>query len=498
MKHRTMIENINVKIVKATKWSTLTEVIVKLLSPITNMILARILTPEAFGIVASITMITSLAEIFADAGFQSYLVQHEFKTEEDLNNSTTVAFWSNFTISCLIYILIFITRNHIANMLRNPELGFAISIAGLNILLTALSSIHIARYRRNFDFRTLFFIRIISSGVPFFVTIPMALIYKNYWALLIGTLVSNIINAVGLTLCSDWKPEFYFSIKHFKDMFSFSMWTFLDIITMWLVSYTGTFIVGYYLSEYYLGLYKISITTVDSYMNIITGSTATVLFSALSRLKDHKQEYERTLFKFQRMISMFVMPMGIGLFLYRSLATDILLGPKWSEAKDFIGIWALISAINVIFGQNISDVFRSKGKPQLALLTQFIHFIILVPALYITSQINFRVLYISRSLIKLEYVLIGLVFLWIVLRISFIKILKNVAPTMIASLVMGGIALFLQQMGSSVIWQFISIFICALVYFGIVMSIPSLRDDLIEITFFRKMADRLKFLKSKL
>jgi PST family polysaccharide transporter len=176
-----MVENINMKIVKATKWSTLTEVIVKMLSPITNMILARILTPEVFGIVASITMITSLAEIFADAGFQSYLVQHEFKNEEELNNSTTVAFWSNFAISCFIYILIFTTRNHIANMLRNPELGFAISIAGLNILLTAFSSIHIARYRRNFDFRTLFFIRIISSVVPFFVTIPIALIYKNYW-----------------------------------------------------------------------------------------------------------------------------------------------------------------------------------------------------------------------------------------------------------------------------------------------------------------------------
>jgi len=475
VKQKSMVENINMKIVKATKWSTLTEVIVKMLSPITNMILARILTPEAFGIVASI----------------SYLVQHEFKNEEELNNSTTVAFWSNFAISCFIYILIFTTRNHIANMLRNPELEFAISIAGLNILLTAFSSIHIARYRRNFDFRTLFFIRIISSVVPFFVTIPIALIYKNYWALLIGTLVSNIINAVGLTLRSEWKPEFYFSLKHFKDMFSFSMWTFLDIITMWLVSYTGTFIVGYYLSEYYLGLYKISINTVDSYMNIITGSTATILFSALSRLKDDEEEYERTLFKFQRMISMFVMPMGIGLFLYRSLATDILLGPNWAEAKDFIGLWALISAINVIFGQNISDVFRSKGKPQLALLAQFIHFVILVPALYITSQINFRALYISRSLIKLEYVLVGLIFLWLVLRI--IKILKNVAPTMIASLVMGGIAVGLQHLGSSVIWQFISIFICALVYFGIVMSIPSLRNDLIEIKFFRKIVYKIKF-----
>lgn len=491
-----MSENFNSKVVKATKWSTVTEVLVKILSPITNMILARILTPEAFGVVATITMITSLAEIFADAGFQNFLVQHEFKNKEELDNSTTVAFWSNFMISIVIYLLIFITRNHIARMLGSPKLGFAISLASLNILLSTFSGIHIARYRRNFDFKTLFFVRIISSGIPFLVTIPMALIYRNYWALLIGTLTTNIINAIGLTIRSDWKPRFYFNIRHFKEMFSFSMWTFLDIITMWLVSYTGTFIVGYYLSDYYLGLYKISITTVDSYMAIITGSTAAVLFSALSRLKDNQKEYEKTLFKFQRMISMFVMPMGIGLFLYRSLATKILLGSQWTEAKDFIGLWALISAINVIFGQNISEVFRSKGKPQLALLTQFLHLIVLVPALIITSQINFRVLYISRSLIKLEYVFVGLILLWIFLKLSFIRILKNVAPTIIASLLMGGVALVLQQIGNSVIWEFISIFICILVYFGIIISIPSMRRDLMEIKFVKKILRKVKLLAS--
>lgn len=490
-----MGENFNSKVVKATKWSTITEVLVKILSPITNMILARILTPEAFGIVASITMITSLAEIFADAGFQNFLVQHEFNNKEELNNSTTVAFWSNFMISFFIYLFIFVTRNHIANMLGNPQLGFAISIASLNILLTTFSGIHIARFRRNFDFKTLFYVRIISSGVPFLVTIPMALIYKNYWALLIGTLSSNIINAMGLTLRSEWRPRFYFNIRHFKEMFSFSMWTFLDIITMWLVSYTGTFIVGYYLSDYYLGLYKISITTVDSYMTIITGSTAAVLFSALSRLKDNQKEYEKTLFKFQRMISMFVMPMGIGLFLYRSLATKILLGSQWTEAKDFIGLWAFISAINVIFGQNISEVFRSKGKPQLALLTQFLHFIVLLPALIITSRISFKTLYISRSLIKLEYVIVGLVLLWIAFRISFIKILKNVAPTIIASLLMGLVAIGLQKVGNSVIWEFISIFICILVYFGAIMSNSSMRSDLIEIKFVRNILSKVKFLK---
>lgn len=151
-----MSENFNSKVFKATKWSTITEVIVKVLSPITNMILARLLTPEAFGIVASITIITSLGEMFAEAGFQNYLVQHEFKNQEELDKSTTVAFWSNFIISGLIYIIIFLTRNQVGRLLGNEQLGFPISIASISILLTSFSSIQIARYRRDFDYKTLF------------------------------------------------------------------------------------------------------------------------------------------------------------------------------------------------------------------------------------------------------------------------------------------------------------------------------------------------------
>ena len=87
-----MSANINKKVGQATKWSSITEIIAKLISPITNMILARLLVPEAFGVVATITMVISFAEIFTDAGFQKYIIQHEFLDDEALNNSTNVAF----------------------------------------------------------------------------------------------------------------------------------------------------------------------------------------------------------------------------------------------------------------------------------------------------------------------------------------------------------------------------------------------------------------------
>ena len=91
--------NLNKKIGMAAKWSIATEIAAKLISPVSNMILARFLTPEAFGVVATVTMVTSFADMFTDAGFQKYLVQHEFKDKNDQYDSTTVAFWTNLAIS---------------------------------------------------------------------------------------------------------------------------------------------------------------------------------------------------------------------------------------------------------------------------------------------------------------------------------------------------------------------------------------------------------------
>ena len=100
-----MKDNINKKVINATKWSTMAEILSRISSPIVNMVLARILTPEAFGVVASISIVTSFADIFTDAGFQRYIIQHQYKDDEELDKGTNVAFWTNLMLSITILLL---------------------------------------------------------------------------------------------------------------------------------------------------------------------------------------------------------------------------------------------------------------------------------------------------------------------------------------------------------------------------------------------------------
>ena len=458
-----MSENLNSKIKSATKWSAITELIAKLLTPIVSIVLARLLTPEAFGVVTTLTMIITFAEIFTDAGFQKYLVQHEFVDSKDRKESTDVAFWSNLIMSLLIWACIAIFASPLAALVGNPGLGHVLIIACASIPLAAFSSIQMALYKRDFDFKTLFKVRMVGVFMPLFVTIPLAFFLRSYWALVIGTLAVNTSNAILLTMYSTWKPSLYFSFLKLKEMLSFTIWSMIEQISIWLTSYVDVFIVGTMLSQYYLGLYKTSSALVGQLMGLITAVTTPILFSALSRLQEDEKSFTEMFYRFQKIVGLLVIPLGTGVFLFSDFITSILLGDQWMEASGFIGLWALTSAVTIVLSHYASEVYRAKGKPKLSVLAQVLHIIVLWPTVLIAVKYGFETLYISRSLIRFELILVNLVILKLLIKISPLYMIKNILPSCAAALLMC-IVFYLIGSTDTLFSTLISIVICALAY----------------------------------
>ncbi|MCP8967834.1 lipopolysaccharide biosynthesis protein [Ectobacillus ponti] len=465
------------KVITAAKWSTITQVASKIISPLTNMILARILAPEAFGVIATITMITSFVEMFTDAGFQKYLVQREFKSDDEKHKSANVAFLTNLMMSIIFWIVIVIAREPIAVLVGNPGMGNVVAVACFQLPLTAFSSIQMALYRRDFDFKTLFIVRMVSTGIPFIVTIPLAMLGLSYWALVIGNILMYLSNAIVLTIKSKWKPNFYYNIKILKEMFSFSIWSLIEAISIWLTVWIDAFIIANVLSNYHLGIYKTSTTMVNALMSLITASVVPILFSALSRLQDNNEMFNRTYFKVQRLVALFVFPIGIGVFLYSDLATSILLGNKWGEASKVVGIWALTSSIMIVLGNFSSEVYRAKGKPKLSFLAQMLHLIVLVPTCLISSKYGFLVLVYARSLIRLQFVLVHFFLMRFVIGIPMMQTVRNITPLAISAALTGGFGYFLRQMNEGLAWNLGSILLCVMFYFGIVLLFSGIRQE---------------------
>lgn len=468
----------NTHILKATKWSSITEIVAKLVTPITSIVLARLLTPEAFGVVATLTMVITFAEIFTDAGFQKYLIQHEFDDDIDKDQSTNVAFWSNLIMSLFIWLVIGVFADPLAAMVGNPGLGHVLTIACVSIPLAAFSSIQMALYKRDLDFKTLFKVRIVGICIPLLVTIPLAFYLRSYWALVIGTIATNCANAVLLTVYSKWKPEFYYSFAKLKEMFSFSAWSVIEAVSIWLTGYVDVFIIGVYLNEYYLGLYKTSMTIVGQIMGLITAATTPILFSSLSRLQDDENAFQTLFFKFQKLVGLLVIPLGVGIYCYSDLVTKILLGDQWLEASSFIGLWGLTSAITIVLSHYSSEVYRAKGKPKLSVLSQLLHLIVLWPTVLVAVKYGFQPLYTARALVRFEGIVVNLIIMYYVVKISPRRMFQNILPFIFASLFMALTTVFLKQISQSTLWEIISILLCIIVYFSVILLIPANRKEL--------------------
>ena len=164
------------KMYTALKWSTITEFLAKIISPIVNMFLARILAPEAFGVLATVIMIISFAEIFVESGFQKFLIQHSFTEQETEDKYLSVAFWSNLVFSGVLWGLIIVFRDSLATLVGNPTLGIPIAITGVTIPLYGMIGILNSRLKKKLNFKSLFYVRIITALIPLVITLPLAIV----------------------------------------------------------------------------------------------------------------------------------------------------------------------------------------------------------------------------------------------------------------------------------------------------------------------------------
>lgn len=469
------------KAVTATKWSALAEIISKCITPITNMILARILAPEAFGVLATVQMVIAFAEVFVDSGFQKYLIQHQFKDKTEEQQYMSVALWANLAVSVLAWVIISLFNEQIAELVGNPGKGFLLTIVGVVIPLHAVIGIQNSKIKKELNFKRLFAVRIVSALIPLCVTVPLALLGLDYWALVIGNITGVVVRAVMLSLMRTFKPLWFFSFSQLKTMLSYSVWTLLNGLAVWLVAWIDTFLIGRYLSDHFLGIYKNSISLITTLFSIITAAITPVLFSSLSKLQNDDEQFKRFYLGIQRAIAVLVVPMGVGVFLYKEFATTLFFGPQWTDAIDVIGINALTMTFRTLFVSLNGDVFRSRGHFKTPLAIEMIDIFISIPVCgYVLTNYDFTTFVYTKALLRLLPIVPEFIMLQKKCNIDAFSIVKNVGSYFFASAIMCVAAFALQQIGSSLAWNILSIALCAAIYFAILFCIPKERRFVVD------------------
>lgn len=470
------------KINIAMKWSLFTEMIVKIISPITNMILARLLVPSDFGIVASLMIITSFSEMISDAGFQKFLIQYQFKDDNELLDYASVAFWTNFILSIIIYILIFLFSTELSNMVGLTNHSNTIRIYSLIILLIPLSSINYTLFKKKYEYKSLGLIRIIFKLMPLIITIPLSYLGFSYWSLVIGNLLGELANSLFSFYISKYKIKKYFSFICLKNMYKFCLTATLESISSWLISNISILIVGYYFGTYLLGIYKVSITTVNQIISIITAATMSIIFTQLSDFQKDNNLFNDTILYYQRKIGFFTIPMGVLIFLYRKTIVLILLGNNWLEASNLIGLWGFILCESVIFADIGVAATISKGKPLYIFYSNIIQVLILAIFFILNKNIDFDSLILYICIIRLQLTVTHFLSTKKVSNISLKLVFFNVLPYIVSTTIVYLIYIvFNNYFVNFYLIKYIILLPLGFMYILMLLLIPSSRNEIINI-----------------
>lgn len=400
-------------IANSIKWSSFAEIGVKFITPITTMILARILAPEEFGILAICSMIVHFAEIIADSGFGKYIVQADFKDDEELNRYATVAFWSHLALALFIWGMIIISCKPLVNFLGIPGHQPVLIVACSQLVFLSMISTQLGLLRRKFEFKKAFVARIATAVVTFIVAVSIALINRSYWALIVGNVVGSIINALTLVWLSKWLPSLYYSVSVLKKMFMFSFWSLCEGLAHWFIFWCDVFIATQFFTIYQLGLYKNSTSILLSFIGMITASMSPVLLSVLSRLKND-DSYNEVYMRITKLFMYALLPVCLSIYFCRDFVTFVILGPKWMEAADIIGLWAIMLGISVFIYSFPAEIFKSKGIPKFLFVYQLCYIAFLVPLCVYATRFGFWVF---------VYVRVSCIFIQMMLYLIFNKII---------------------------------------------------------------------------
>ena len=179
-------------------------------------------------------------------------------------------------------------------------------------------------------------------------------------------------------------------------------------------------------------------------MAVATSSMAPVLFSALSRHQHNKEEFEKTFLTFQRYMALFLVPLGVGMFVYQDFIVQILLGPQWKLAGIVLGSWALSSSLVTAISYLI--------MPNISFLAQILHLIVLIPVIYICVQYDFTTFVYARSIVRIQMIGVLLYLLAVYVKMDAWSVIFNIKAYIITSAIIGIGSYALLHVYNSMIW----------------------------------------------
>ena len=366
----------------ALKWSFLSELAAKAIQPVVFIILARLLTPEDFGVISAALMVIGFSQIFWEAGMGKALIQRQ----TDIEDAANAAFWINICLGFVIAAVVYLIAGPVARTFFHDERVTAVlQVMTLQIVLGAVSSVHTALLQKDMGFKKLFWVRFTTIGLPGLASIPLAWNGMGYWALVTGTLVGQAAQVAMLWQLSHWRPKWTFQFVVAKEMGHFGAWVGASGLLGWFYTWADSLIVGMYLGSHELGLYRTGNQFASLIFAMLFGPIIPVLYSHLSRTAKEKKRITEAAETIIKAVTLIAIPIGIIVYTLARPISELLFGEKWLGIQLVIGVMSLSNGLAWTVGMN-GEFYRATNKPKFETIVMAIAIFAYIPIYFLCVQ----------------------------------------------------------------------------------------------------------------
>jgi len=411
----------------------------QLIGFVVSMILARILLPEEFGLIGMIAIFLAVGKSLLDAGLTQSLIRSQDLDQEDFST----VFFFNLAASILIYIAIYLSAPLIANFYDQQILINIIRLFCITFIITAFSSVQLARLTKKMDFKTQTFIALPSTIVGGIVGVTMAYMGYGVWSLVWSSLVSAFLGTIQLWIYSKWTPSLVFNIEKFKDHFNYGYKLTLSGLLNTIFNNIYLIIIGKFFSPAQVGFYTRADTMKQLPVTNISNALNKVTFPLFASIQDDDVRLKRVYKQLMQMVVFIIAPVLIFLGVLAEPTFRFLFTEKWLPAVPYFQILCATGILYPIHSYNL-NVLKVKGRSDLFLKLAIIKRTLTVIGIIIGVQFGIYGLLYAQVILSVTSFLINAYYTDKFISYSAWEQLKDILPIIMISGISGLIIWFID------------------------------------------------------
>lgn len=439
-----MSSSLKQKATKGVFWSSVERFSVQGVQFVIMLVMARLLTPQDYGLIGMLAIFLALSQSLIDSGFSQALIRKQNRTETD--NSTV--FYFNVVVSVSLYAILFATAPFVADFYEIPELCMVMRVVCLGIIINSFAVVQRALLTSDIDFKTQAKASVSAALVSGAAGITLAYSSFGVWALVWQQLTNLCINTVLLWAFSKWRPQRVFSWRAFHELFSFGSKLMLSGMLETTYNNIYPIVIGKLFSASDLGHYTRAQQFSQFPSSNITGVIQRVTYPVLCDIQDDDVRLASAYRSFLKLSAFVVFPLMTGLAAVSEPLITIVIGEQWHFCAQLLQIicfammWYPIHSINL-------NLLQVKGRSDLFLRLEVIKKLLGISILCITVPIGLTAICYGSILSSVICLIINTYYTGKLIKVGFFMQMGDLLPTLLLCLIMFACVLFVTTLTTS-------------------------------------------------